>query len=331
MKILVLTQSFSGCGYHRLMLPVSMMKKEKARITDTIPEEFDYDIVNINRIWAKDDIFELRKKHGFKLVVDVDDFWILDNYHLDFDTYNKHNVDVKIVRHLKEADLVTCTHERLAEKVYYHNKNVEILPNAIPYGQNQFTNERNPSDAVRLFWAGGISHENDLKILKPVMKKVLNSDLKDKIKMVLGGYSDSNATEEYYWKRMAAHFTADALLPNMAYRGLPVFEYYQMYLESDIKLIPLRKTQFNGYKSNLKILEAAGKGIPVIASKVNPYLGFPEDIVYYENWNENIRTLVEDEDLRKEKGKMLFEYCAKNYNFEAINQKRVDLFNRLIN
>jgi glycosyltransferase involved in cell wall biosynthesis len=331
MKILVLTQSFSGCGYHRLMLPVSLMQKEKARITDTIPEEFHYDIVNINRIWAKDDIFELRKKHGFKLVVDVDDFWILDNYHLDFDTYNKHNVDVKIVRHLKEADLVTCTHERLAEKVYYHNKNVEILPNAIPYGQNQFTNERNPSDAVRLFWAGGISHENDLKILKPVMKKVLNSDLKDKIKMILGGYSDSNPTEEYYWKKMASYFTADALLPNMAYRGLSVFEYYQMYLESDIKLIPLRKTEFNGYKSNLKILEAAGKGIPVIASKVNPYLGFPEDIVYYENWNENIRTLVEDEDLRKEKGKILFEYCAKNYNFEAINQKRFDLFNRLIN
>lgn len=329
MKILVLTQSFSGCGYHRLMLPVSLMQKERARITDTFPEEFDYDIVNINRIWAKDDIFELRKKHGFKLVVDVDDFWILDHDHLDFDTYTTHGVDLMIVKHLREADLVTCTHERLAEKVYYHNKNVEILPNAIPYGQNQFTSERNECEAVRLFWAGGISHENDLKIMQPVTKRLLNSDLKDKIKMVLGGYSDSNETETRIWKKMAAYFTADALLPNMAYRGLPVFEYYKMYLEADIKLIPLRKTQFNGYKSNLKILEAAGKGIPVVVSKVDPYLGFPEEVVYYDNWDDNIRSLVEDAALRKERGRALFEYCQKHYNFDEINEKRRAAFLKL--
>ncbi len=67
-----------------------------------------------------------------------------------------------------------------------------------------------------------------------------------------------------------------------------------MYLESDIKLIPLRKSTFNGYKSNLKILEAAGKGIPVIVSKVNPYLGFPEDVVYYENW-EAVKASVPNE------------------------------------
>ncbi len=67
MKILALTQSFSGCGYHRLMLPVSLMQKEKARITDVFPEEFDYDIVNINRLWPKDDLFELRKKHEFTI------------------------------------------------------------------------------------------------------------------------------------------------------------------------------------------------------------------------------------------------------------------------
>jgi glycosyltransferase involved in cell wall biosynthesis len=329
MKILVLTQSFSGCGYHRLMLPVSLMQKEKARITDVFPEEFDYDIVNINRLWAKDDLIELRKKHGFKLVVDVDDFWILDNWHLDFDTYNEHNVDSRIIKHLKEADLVTCTHERLAEMVYYHNKNVEILPNAIPYGKNQFTSERNASDLVRLFWAGGISHEEDLKILRPIMKRVLNSDLKDKVKTVVGGYSDSNQREEWIWKKMVSYFTADAKLSNMAYRGLPVFEYYQMYIESDIKLIPLRKSTFNAYKSNLKILEAAGKGIPVIVSKVNPYLGFPTDVVYYENWEKNIRILVENKELREEKGRALFEYCNKYYNFDEINLKRQKLFESL--
>jgi len=46
-------------------------------------------------------------------------------------------------------------------------------------------------------------------------------------------------------------------------------------------MIPLRKSQFTIYKSNLKILEAAGKGIPVIVSSTHPYMGFPEDLVNY--------------------------------------------------
>jgi hypothetical protein len=58
-------------------------------------------------------------------------------------------------------------------------------------------------------------------------------------------------------------------------------------------------------------------------------LGFPEDVVYYENWDKNIRALVEDKDLREGKGKELFEYCHKHFNFDAINTRRKDLFKSL--
>jgi glycosyltransferase involved in cell wall biosynthesis len=330
MKILALTQQFSGCGYHRLMLPVSQMTKEKATITDTIPDNFDYDIVFINRLWAKDDIFKLREKHNFKLVVDLDDYWILDHHHLDYEMYSTHGVDTMIVKHIKAADLVTCTHERLAERIKPYNSNVHILPNAIPYGKMQFTDVVNESDLVRLFWCGGISHEQDMKILKPVTADLLVSDFADKIKMVLGGYSDSNITEETIWKSMAASFTGGGLLNNVAYRGMSVFEYYTMYENADICLVPLRKTQFNAFKSNLKILEAAGKKLPVIVSEVDPYKGFPKEVVNYGNWEQNIRELVHDEQSRKEQGEALYQYCLKHYNFDEINQKRTELFKGLI-
>ena len=278
MNILTLTQRYSGCGYHRLMLPVNYMEKNYGRITDHMTEdqwhEKNYDIVFINRAWDKDNLTDLRKKHGFKLVVDVDDYWLLDHYHHMYEAYNLSNYHSVIIDHIRAADLVTCTHDRLAEKIYSHNKNVVILPNAIPYGNDQFNGERVATDSVKLFWAGGISHEQDLKILEGSLK-----NLKGNVHMVLGGFSDTNETERYYWCRMANYFTANKTLPHTLLKGCSVDQYYQMFKHADVMLVPLKKTHFNSFKSNIKILEAAGKAVPVIVSAVHPYLGFPKELV----------------------------------------------------
>jgi len=333
MKILTLTQKFSGCGYHRLMLPISLMQKEYGRITDQMTEdqwdEHNYDIVFINRIWEPENLIERRKQKGFKLVVDVDDYWILSHDHLMYDGYNSSNFVAKLIHHMKEADLVTCTHERLADAIYPHNKNVEILPNAIPYGNSQFNGERVVTDAVKLFWAGGITHDQDLKLLQAPLKK-----LSGNVQMVMGGFADSNETERYYWYKMAGYFTADQKLPHTLIRGMDVFNYYEMFRHSDIMLVPLVKNNFNSYKSNIKLLEAAGKAIPAIVSHVDPYLGFPEDVVKYvkksNDWLKHINELVNDKEMRNELGILLHTYCAKYFNFNEINEKRKAAFTKLL-
>jgi glycosyltransferase involved in cell wall biosynthesis len=318
------------------MLPLLGMEKEAGRIADTIREnEFEegkWDIVFINRMWGKDDLFELRKKHGFKLVVDVDDYWILDHRHHDYDLYRDHNVSHKIAEHLRQADLVTVTHERLAERVFPYNSNVIVCPNAIPYGHGQFIDQRTESDKVRLFWAGGISHVDDMKILAAPMQKILKSGLD--VMVNIGGYADSNPFEKSVWDKMASYITADGNLPNNAYRGREITQYYDLFVEADVMLIPLIKSNFNQYKSNLKILEAAGKGIPVIVSAVHPYLGFPEDLVNYASdtqmWVHWIGKLVSNPKMREEQGQALREYCEKNYNFWQINQLRQLAFETLV-
>jgi glycosyltransferase involved in cell wall biosynthesis len=315
------------------MLPISFMPKEYGRITDTITEEElaekKYDIVFINRIWENNDLIELRDKYGFKLVVDVDDYWILNHEHLMFDGFNATGFASKLIQHMRAADLVTCTHERLADAIRVHNPNVLITPNAIPYNESQFSGERYQTDAVKLFWAGGITHDQDLKILEGPMKKVSGN-----IQMVVGGFSDSNDVERYYWGRMVNYFTNDGKLPHTIFRGIEVFKYYDLFKYADVMLIPLVKNNFNKYKSNIKILEAAGKGIPVIVSEVNPYLNFPKDVVNYvrdrADWNKHIDRLVNDKDLRDEQGAMLLEYCLKNYNFHEINKVRQNAFESLI-
>ena len=334
MRILGLTHSFSGCGYHRISVPVCNLPKEYGRITDLSTDEVfenNYDIVYVNRLWDET-IFEQREKFGFKLVLDLDDYWILDHDHMDYDNYRSNAYDSKVISFMKRADLVTVTHERIAEQVKSYNPNVLVVPNAIPYGWSQFTNEVEPSETVRLFWAGGISHELDLKLLEQPMKIISNDKLN--VSCVMGGYADSNMTEMRIWDNMVKYFTCNGHIKNNIMRGLPVYEYYGFYQFADIALIPLRKSMFNQYKSNLKILEAAGKGIPVIVSKTHPYLGFPEDLVNYAkdtaDWVKHIKRLVDNPTLRKEQGQALQEYCMKHYNFDQINKKRSEAFESLL-
>lgn len=336
MTILTLTQKYSGCGYHRLMLPLSHMEKEYGRITDSMIDEQwhekKYDIVFINRTWDNEDLLKRRKEQGFKLVVDVDDYWHLNHDHLMYESYNQSNYSARLIKHMREADLVTCTHSRLADAIYPHNKNIEVLPNAIPYGEAQFDGERVKTDGVKLFWAGGITHENDLKLLQGVTYE-LDKHVQN-IHMVMGGYADSNSTEQYYWGRMASYFTNDRKLPYTLIRGMEVFEYYKMFRHADIMLIPLVKNNFNAYKSNIKILEAAGKAIPVVVSDVNPYKGFPSEVVNYattrRDWIEHIKRLSESEELRNEQGVKLHEYCRKYFNFQDINERRRNAFLSLL-
>jgi glycosyltransferase involved in cell wall biosynthesis len=333
MKILVLTQQHSGVGYHRLMLPTILMEgKERARITDTITEgllDEGWDIVWLSRTWDKDDIFELRAKYGFKVIVDVDDYWILDAHHIMYDGYMDANYPTAIVRHLRKADLVTCTHERLAAMVQTYNDNILLCPNAIPYGNGQFHSDRFETEFVKFFWAGGITHREDLKLLKNPISKITGS-----VHFVIGGYTDSNETEIAHWKPMVDYFTNYGKQSNTIMRGRPISEYYDLYSAADVALIPLLKTMFNTYKSNLKILEAAGKKIPVVVSAVHPYLGFPEALVNYVrtegDWLRHMERLRDSRELREQQGQALYEYCQQHYNFDEINKARESAFLSLL-
>jgi len=107
-------------------------------------------------------------------------------------------------------------------------------------------------------------------------------------------------------------------------------DYYQCYNYADIALIPLIFNKFNTYKSNLKILESAFAGIPVIVSHVDPYLDFPEDLLFYvkrqSDWYEYIRYLTDNEQNRLHFGTQLMDYCYNNYNFKTINETRKQVY-----
>ena len=103
MRILGITSPQSGVGYHRIIMPVAHMQKEYAMLTDTVTDQIvdnNYDIFLMNRYFTGVDIaqvLEMRKKYGFKLVVDNDDFWKLDAFHVLYNRYADGDITNKIV------------------------------------------------------------------------------------------------------------------------------------------------------------------------------------------------------------------------------------------
>lgn len=309
----------SGVNYHRIIMPLITMRDIDTFVTNILrPEDFEKgcDILMYSRINIPDNLAELKEKYGFKVCVDIDDYWELDEHHVLYGDYRAMDFASKQIQHLKDADIVLTTHERLAEEVAVYNKNVHVCPNAIPK-QGQFDIEREPYYLTRLFWQGSDTHRADIGLLRTPVEAI--GPLAPKIKMVMGGYAEDHED----WHYMVRDYTANLKHQYKLIPAAPITEYYKAYAHADICLVPLINSRFNRHKSNLKILEAANLVLPVIVSEVHPYLDLP--VLYCRNssdWVKHITRLVASRKRQKEAGQQLAEYVHEHYNFNKINNMR---------
>jgi len=318
MTIFGLINKHSGAGFHRIMVPLLTMQGITPYITNSItPQDFitrKPNAIYYNRV-VSDDVLQHARAAGCRVVVDVDDYWLLDDHHIASNVYKQHNFAALQVKHLQQADVVTTTHHRLAEKIAPYNKNVVILPNAIPQQSDYFTAPHTPAEKLRLFWQGSITHERDIALLRNPVKR-LN---KNSCIMVMAGYTPGDDV----WQRTAAMYTNSNRLQSQLLPALDPTEYYRHYRHADVCLVPLTSTPFNALKSNLKILEAANLGLPVIASHVQPYTGM-QGVCYVHNqshWYQHIQALTNETE-RLQHGKELQQFCNHHYNHAIINLKR---------
>lgn len=331
MKILII-YDHSAPKYHRLLLPMVYMPGIEIVSTHQITEALcqDIDILYFNRLipgCAIAQVLAWRKAYGFKIVVDFDDHWNLEKDHYLYEAYQQQKLPLFMIAWLDEADAVTVTHERLANDVMPVNQNVHVLPNAIPK-EGQFLAQRqpkprirvgeNPVELTRLFWAGGLTHQKDIGLLRYPVRSF--KDLP--IQMVMGGYSKTSV-----YHKMRNDFTNYGKLPHELLEALPVNDYYYMYSKCDIALIPLTESTFNSHKSNLKILEAANIGANVVVSNVHPYKDVP--FVNYvdtpDDWRRHVKWILDNPAAAQEQALNLQQYCDERFNFTKINKTRKEI------
>ena len=126
----------------------------------------------------------------------------------------------------------------------------------------------------------------------------------------------------------------------------PILLFGTMYNECDIALAPLKNNNlFNNVKSQLKIIEAGAHHCPIICSNYGPYTiddiegkndGKQKGFLVDENndtsmkWYECMKYYVDNPEKIKEHGENLYNHVKENYSVDVTNQKRVELFKKLI-
>jgi glycosyltransferase involved in cell wall biosynthesis len=326
------------------MLPLSKLSGVYVLFTDFINDEVllkGFDIVLLNRFIPGVDIQQLlsyREKYGFKMVVDIDDYWQLDPWHILYNGFPK----AVIVSHIMAADLVTVTHERLRDMVKGYNANCEILPNALPYHEDQFTDKKVegihqggeyvPTDRLRVLYAGGITHERDVQLLANPMQRIAGDPyLKRNLFLIMAGYDDSNKHVTPIWDRMISDYLCGFKMDGYVRMPLPPDQYMAFYAEADIALAPLVPSIFNACKSNIKVLEAGCKNIPIIVSNVPPYDSCPHAVKVsrQSDWYANFKMLVKDASYRIDAGMRNGEWCREHHDLTKWNITRKQIYERL--
>jgi len=308
--LLVEHRPTSGCWFHRI---------------GTSLEAFGEDIPKpkTTTIWfsrlSAIPLEKLReyKANGIKLIHDMDDHFILSSNHILKDTYRQQNMPERFKALLELADVVTVTNSYLASELKpYVNGEIVVVPNAIKFDQGQFFINQDFESGTPLTYVGGNTHLHDLELIRKAVP--LNE-------LTIGGVNKDCQV----WEEVTKRFRGVSTKPQAT-----LDSYMGLYEGHKIALAPLEKNNFNACKSNLKVLEAGAKGLPIVCSRVHPYLNdLDKDVVMYGNsensWRSAVQKLLKDDEYRKDKGLELAEHVRKHYQLDDANKIRRQIIESL--
>jgi glycosyltransferase involved in cell wall biosynthesis len=184
---------------------------------------------------------------------------------------------------------VTVTTAHLADVVSRFNDNVHVLPNCVD--ATLLERQRPRNERVTVGWAGGSSHINDFDFTGNAIRTFLRRSGDVDLHVIGTDFRRALGCPE------ARHSEWSENLVD-----------YLNTIDFDIGIAPLAYHAFNKSKSDLKVLEYAALGIPVIATDYGPYTesvqhGVTGFLVRHSHeWARYLRELVNDEALRLEMG-----------------------------
>jgi glycosyltransferase involved in cell wall biosynthesis len=128
----------------------------------------------------------------------------------------------------------------------------------------------------------------------------------------------------------------------------PVGKYASNYNLFDVSLAPLHPSEFNGNKSQLKVIEAGFHKKPIIASETSPYtidltsayndgkfndkgnslLVSPNK--NHKQWAQHMKRLVDNPNMIEDIGNRLYETVKDKYSLVTVSENRTQFFKSII-
>lgn len=305
MKIFGWLADHAGCGWYRVVLPLEQLRRhgvETVWASRMHSSHWESDIIVAQRTCLPGATQALQRivRHKGKrpaIVMELDDdLWRIDQSNpLSKGFYTDPTIRNNLTKNIEVADAVTVSTQPLAEIVSRWNKNVHVLPNTVPTEMFSWMPGRY-LDRVTVGWQGSPTHDGDW--LRPGIH------LQRAFERVAADMPAGVTLEMHTVGEIPKHFPE--VTPHRHSPWQEDLRAYYRLLDWDIALAPLADTPFNHSKSDIRVLEAAMLGFPVIASSVTAYrdaiqhgtTGFL--VENYGEWGKWLRLLAHEPASREE-------------------------------
>jgi glycosyltransferase involved in cell wall biosynthesis len=349
----IATGEMGGVGYYRCYGPAKALRKKGIKV-DVFGYEMSYMISKDNpfeslkRIFKGYDLVVTKqidtenggrfigacKEAGVPLVMDLDDLISEvdeDNPAHELGYGKDGEKRARALSALSMCDALFASSEPLAKEytkvmkeAYGKDMPTYVLPNCCdPDIWKRI--KREDDKWIIVGWQGSITHDSDLRIVLPVMKKLL---LKyDNLIFSLTG----GVRQETYDKDFVENFGQELLKRVVINKGTQTFNSFPSYLAShqwDIGICPLKDTKFTRAKSHIKWLENSLVRVPTIASKVYPYCESVKGIKTIEDnktgllvsteeeWENALTSLIEDKQKRFYLARDSHNFVKENWTYD---------------
>ena len=315
---IILVSEYQGINYHRMIIPFGRISEKgmaEVHVIEDVLDLLHIDLSLINNfIFSRhlqltpkgyETIGLLLKEAGVRVIIDLDDYWVLPPDNSARQAYEKNGLRKAIENGIKLADHMWTPNKLIWKEAKKINPGItySIIPNAIDPEEGTWNKEKNFTDGVRFGYTGAKNHKKDLELMGVDWSK---------------HYTFTTNLDEYDKILEASQVT----LP------LKLHEYGSLYNNFNVSLAPLRSRKFDKCKSNLKAIEAGFTGCAIIASNTTPY---KELIVSGENgilcsnfqeWEEAVNSMTPKE--VKRLADNLYETVKDDYHINNTIKLRAD-------
>lgn len=285
----------------------------------------------IAQMWRNPKGVDICHKQGAKVVYEADDIVLGVGGQKRSTLMDMNPEEEKMtIETIKKCDLVTVTTETLAKHYRQFHSNVVVLPNYLDYMWWGKPMEVKSRGKIRLGWMGSLSHKEDLEMIAPVLKRII--DKYDFVKFVHCG---AGGKVDIYGEDLFSQLPPQ----NREHVfGVPI-EFWPVKSKTlgfDIGIAPLLDDEFNSGKSAIKYYEYAANGVPGVYSDTVVY----RDTVKHaqtgflakneDEWFKYLEKLILNEDIRREIAIDAYKHVFEEYNLDDHYMKWVEEYQKCL-
>lgn len=283
---------------------------------------------------------ELRQKYGKHTFIETDDNYLdVPPWNEAYHSFNPSSVNRAIVTEcMSWADGLIVSTPHLKELYSKFNENINVVENSLDFkGDRSFVGWDSVSPrkhrGIRIGWIGGRSHFNDLILVAPVLREILQKYPEVTLCLV-------NSALQPSCKALGVKYPFEGL-SNVHYadRSVPINRYaaFAASFGFDIGIAPLVDCNFNRSKSNLRWLEYSALKIPTIATNISHFSqtirngidGFLIRENDLQEWKDKLELLICKTSIREEIGRQAYNRIKKDFNLKINAAKYVRLLKKL--